>query len=155
MVVAIALRGRGNEVLIGRGAIRLRIERGNGEANRIEVWPGNHVAGEGRLREGIDSRNGAVREIAGAFPSGGDVGDARQPLAHPAAFVIGEEEGGIAAQRTARRGAELVALVGRAGLARGGEEVARVHRAVAQELVGRAVELVAAAFEQYVGLTAA
>ena len=86
---------------------------------------------------------------------GGDVRDQRHPLAHAAAFVIGEEERAIAAQRTARRSAELVALVGRARLPGGGEEIACVHRAVAQELVGCAVELVAAASEHHVELPAA
>src|ERR1019366_9077520 len=67
MVVAIALRGGGNEVLIGGGAIRLRIERGDRQTNRIEVASRNHVAGESRLREWIDGRDGTVREIAAAF----------------------------------------------------------------------------------------
>ena len=60
MVVAIALSGGGNEVLIGGGAVGQRIERGNRQANRIEVRFGNHVAGEQRLGERVDGRDAAA-----------------------------------------------------------------------------------------------
>src|ERR1019366_3397108 len=107
------------------------------------------------LREGIDGRHAAAREIAGALQLGGDVGDARQPLPQAEPFVIAEEERAVAPQRAARRRAELVALVRRARLPPGGEVVACVQRAVAQKLVSRAVKLIAAAMQHHVELPAA
>ena len=69
----------------------------------------------------------------------GDVGDA-EVLA--VAFVVGEEEELVVPDGAAERGAEVVALeLGDAGLV---EVVAGVEEAVAEELVGGAVELVGA-----------
>ena len=73
---------------------------------------------------------------------------------HPRALVIGEEERPVPDQRPAQRAAELVALVLWRGLIGRREEVVSIERAVAEELVSRAVELVAAGACDHADLSA-
>ena len=154
MVLAIARRRGGDIILIRRGAVRKRIQGGDGEPDRVAVLHGNHVAREGPLREEIDGQEVAAGEIAGALQCGGDVGDAGNAFAQAAAFVIAEEERAVAQDGPARGRSELVALVLRALLRGRSEEVARVQSAVPEELVGRAVELIGAGLEHHVYLPA-
>ena len=78
----------------------------------------------------------------------------RDRLAEPLdeGLVAEEEEGAVARERSAERAAELVAV--EVGLVVGVEEVARVERVVAVELVDAAVELVGARLGQDVDLPA-
>ena len=92
MILPIAHRGRRDIVLIRRGPVGKRIEGGDGQANRVAALHGNRIAGKGKLGEKIDGQEVALGEIAYSFQFGGNVGDAGNAFAQPAAFVIAEEE---------------------------------------------------------------
>ncbi len=101
----------------------------------------------------VDERNGLSRggigesgEIACSLRGGGH--DSGLCLARGIAlpFVVEEEEILVLADRSAQRGAVLIA-VQRFGL--GGEEVARVHGVVPEELVDIAVKIVASRLGDY------
>src|SRR3989442_12148188 len=82
------------------------------------------------------------------------VGDASDSVAQPRAIIINKEKCSILDYRTAQRKAKLVALILGSFLAGGREEVARVERAVAKELIGGAVELIGAGLQDDVYLCA-
>ena len=93
-----------------------------------------------------------IAEIAGAHPQGGDGGVVGGALADFGAFVVGKEEELVLAVEDlgdvdggAHRETVLIALEGRIGAGRI-EEILGVQLLVAQELKGRAVEVVGAGF---------
>jgi len=76
------------------------------------------------------------------------------PAAIRRAFVIGEEERPVVHQRPAQRAAELVALVLWRRLIGRREKVVTTERAVAEEIVSSAMELVAAGARDHADLAA-
>ena len=154
VVVAVALRGRGDIILSGHGPVGKRVQRRDGQSHGVETVLGNHVAGERRLGERIDGVDVAARKIAHAFERGRNVGDPGDAFAHAPPFVVGEDERAVADHGTAERAAELVALILRAVFGGRSEEVAGVGDAIAEELVGGSVDLVGAALQHHVDLPA-
>ena len=71
-----------------------------------------------------------------------------------ASLIVGEKERAILTDRPPQRGAKLIALILRFGLIGGREEIAGVHRAVAEKLVGASVHRVGARFHHHVHLAA-
>ncbi len=103
---------------------------------------------ERRLRKRVDrSREAAVGEITVALGECRYVRRARDGTPLPQAFEVAKDERRVLFQRAPYRASELIAA--QVGLALVGwrEEVASVERVVAEELIHRAVPLVAAAFQ--------
>src|SRR5262249_44153466 len=139
-VVAIAARWRRHEVGKRGVAIGLRIQRGDVFADWIDKNVRNLVSLKRLLSEWIDRRREkALREIAAALGKGWHVGDSRASLANAPAFVINEEKCPVLNYWAAQGSAKLVPLILRCFFAGGREEVTRVERAVAEELVNCAV----------------
>src|SRR5439155_13790727 len=120
MVVAVALGGRGNEVLARNPAIGRRIKRSDGHAYRVQHKVRNLVSGEWLLREGIDQRR-VAREIALALGERRHIAHLRDPLPRTASLIVGEKERAILTDRPPQRGAKLIALILRVGLIGGRE----------------------------------
>src|ERR1041385_29029 len=153
MIVAVAQRRRGDEVLSRRVAIRRRIQRRDGYAHRVQPILRNLEIRERLLRKRIDRNQPAAGEIAGTLGDrrhGGHLGDPRIP---PPALVIREEEGTVPDDRTAGRRAELVPLILRRRLLRRREVIPRIEDGIAEVLVSRAVKLVPARAQHHADLT--
>ena len=114
--------------------------RGGGEeAIDVGVGPGSVADGEGvdDAAEGL-GRGGAEGGAGDEAVNAGDAEALEQP------FVVSEEEGPVLDDGPAEIRAELVQAEGRGiGAIKG---AARIEGAVAEEFVGRAVELVRAGF---------
>ena len=96
-----------------------------------------------------------MREVAGPLVGRGHIGDLRDAFGHARALVVGEEEQAIAADGPADRAAELAPAVVRRRFIARREEVPRIHRAVAEEPVAGAVEVVRARLQHDVYLPGA
>jgi len=117
---AVDLGGRRDIVLAGNRSIRQRIQRRDGERDRVRRFLGITPAANGapvkrsmgrrRLRE----NHPCARPRSGRWRFG-------NPLADPPAFVIQKEEAAILAHRAAERPAELIADVLRRRFVRGRE----------------------------------
>ena len=127
----------------GRRDVAERIEVDDIARHRIDRGRRNLVIGNRHAACGkIYQRHRHAGEVALPFLRRRHRRGGRQPLTVAEALVVAEEERAVRAQRSARGRAELM-LVQRLDFAR--EEVARVERVVAHELVGAAVQLVAPA----------
>src|SRR5262249_2696420 len=88
------------------------------------------------------------REVAASRGQSGNRGDVAVAESDADSVVAAEQEGFVFADRASQGSAELVLAEGRLGRAvQVGKEVRRVQIAVADELVGRAVQLVRSGFQ--------
>ena len=136
------------EVVVGSRLVRKRDEVEDAEGDRVHAVLGNDAAGERpageRIADGAGEDTRAVVERRYAR-------EARHPAGDAGALVVDEEERLVLDQGAAQVAAELVLVVGRRDRRRARErrralrqEVDRVQAVVAEELVGRAVQVVGA-----------
>ena len=145
LIDRVALRRRRHVVLERRAAVRRRVQGRNRVTDGAQVVRRHLIAWKRLPREWIHRRpEERVREVPFALGKRRHVCDARDPFTQPRAFVIEKEERAVADDRAAERSAELMAPVVGRRLAGGREVIARVERAIAQELVRRSAGAVGA-----------
>ena len=133
--------------VVATGGVRRRQQRRDRHRHGIEPSRGDGVVRE-RL-SGQRIANGA-REHPSAFIGGEDPSRAQHALLDAGGFDIGEEERAVAHDRATEVAAELILIVRRLLRTRAlGEEVVRIERLVAEEVIARAVERVRAGFRAH------
>src|SRR5262249_16683768 len=135
------------------GAIRERIESGDGERGRAHAILRNLEILERLEGKDVDGNERAFREVTLAFERRWNVRDARDSFAHAEALVVDEEEGAAFLDGSAERESEVVADVFGRGVG-WREIVGSVERGIAEELVGGSVDVIGAAAQQHVDLPA-